>query len=859
MNLIKNLEAARHLHGTQSAEQVKSRTQKFSKAFKVSSEQALTATLCFHDSYYLKQFMASTMPAMDPFEHYIANGLYANLVPGPFFDPVTVWDLLSAEKGVAPIAQGGSMAPALMLAWLANGGSKLGSPSPFFDEDQYLCDNPDVLAAGVDPFMHFLLHGNQEGRAPCKPLAALSSAMTLRGQVSSLPYSDLLALFPLSLRLEHLTEEIVQHATNFVVPDFIRAQEPDVASLDDESVVKFFWASGIFKGLRPSPLFNVAHYSVNLKAWIEKGSVSRPGPRYVLPPNVRDALMSSTGLEFPVAVPGSGDSAFLHWLVFGRPRKIVPTLLFDAAHYVSEHNDLINWSSWSFDHYVAHGIHEQPRSPSIYFCGAHYSKVLERYGWQAKSPSPLVDFLIAGDSAGVGPKSDMELSAFPAAIPLSEGSRLEAAALEINAKIQRLTESSMVDVIARAAAIEPMIMKPDGLRAVSYPPIKSGAARILIPARQIMSCLKRHSYDTIVLIPHCRMSGAAHVAGEMVRALVASRPSESLLLVHTDLSVFERPDWFGEGYERLDFARATLDLAPTARLTLLLDLVRGLSPRRVINVNSLLGWELFDVYARQIKSWTRLFAYIFCYDFDGEGNQVGYPIKWLQRSFDHLDGVFFDNTRLPLELTQRYSMSAAQQKKLHVLHTPEDFVDRDYSDNIPPQPKNGGRVRAFWAGRLDKQKNFDIVIEVARRMPELELWVYGKKVLGDVEYDLSSLPPNIRLEAPYLRIDDVPLEIFDFYLYTSLWDGLPSILIETGMRGLKIVSSIVGGIEDLITEETGWPVRDVHDPNAYCTAIKALTTSTKEASHRAARLRERVRELCNHTRYRSTLLKAIED
>ncbi len=39
--------------------------------------------------------------------------------------------------------------------------------SVFFDAEFYLEDNPDVKAAGVDPALHYLVHGGSEGRNPC--------------------------------------------------------------------------------------------------------------------------------------------------------------------------------------------------------------------------------------------------------------------------------------------------------------------------------------------------------------------------------------------------------------------------------------------------------------------------------------------------------------------------------------------------------------------------------------------------------------------------------------------------------------------------------------------------------------------
>src|SRR4029453_598609 len=63
--------------------------------------------------------------------------------------------------------------------------------------------------------------------------------------------------------------------------------------------------------------------------------------------------------------------------------------------------------------------------------------------------------------------------------------------------------------------------------------------------------------------------------------------------------------------------RACLDLLPFLngmeqdfRVDLLLDLVRGLTAKRVIVVGSELGWRLLAVYGRQLSAQTSLGAYV---------------------------------------------------------------------------------------------------------------------------------------------------------------------------------------------------------------------------------------------------------
>ena len=50
--------------------------------------------------------------------------------------------------------------------YVLSGSAEGRDPSPNFDPDFYLSQNPDVAAAGLDPLAHFLTFGQAEGRLP---------------------------------------------------------------------------------------------------------------------------------------------------------------------------------------------------------------------------------------------------------------------------------------------------------------------------------------------------------------------------------------------------------------------------------------------------------------------------------------------------------------------------------------------------------------------------------------------------------------------------------------------------------------------------------------------------------------------
>jgi glycosyltransferase involved in cell wall biosynthesis len=135
----------------------------------------------------------------------------------------------------------------------------------------------------------------------------------------------------------------------------------------------------------------------------------------------------------------------------------------------------------------------------------------------------------------------------------------------------------------------------------------------------------------------------------------------------------------------------------------------------------------------------------------------------------------------------------------------------------------------------------------------MEISAWGKTVLGHPSLDISNPPTNLNLLGTYRDFDELPLSSFDFFLYTSEWDGMPTILIDCGRFGIPVIASRVGGVGEIIDESTGWPIDDVLKPDAYIEAIDAMTKQPAEVSRRALALYNRVRVMFSSQRYRQEL------
>jgi glycosyltransferase involved in cell wall biosynthesis len=162
------------------------------------------------------------------------------------------------------------------------------------------------------------------------------------------------------------------------------------------------------------------------------------------------------------------------------------------------------------------------------------------------------------------------------------------------------------------------------------------------------------------------------------------------------------------------------------------------------------------------------------------------------------------------------------------------------------------RPLVIWAGRFDKQKRFDVVCRVAQKMPHVDFHAWGMAVL-DADKSMPAIPMNMKVSPPYKSFDELPLNEASCWLYTSGWDGIPTILIELGARGMPVVASDVGGVDELIGPESGWLVADKADVADYVAALSEAISSPELSKKKGQALKSAVDQKHSRELYVKTL------
>ena len=246
----------------------------------------------FDVGHYLRASPEVAAQDLDPVAHYLETGEAEGRSPHPNFDPVfyrannadlagagynLFWHYLSSGR-----AEGrpGAEIP-LELDPLIDEAALVARLAAYMDGDAYLAMYPDVGAAGFDPIVHYVRHGEDEGRRPTAdfdPILYRAREPALRrapfnlywyalartlngihGPVTLSPATAARGVEVARLRAEaRFAAEAPIVAPHFDA-DFYLETYPHVAETGMEPL-RHYLTVGEFEGLRPCPTFNPEFY-----------------------------------------------------------------------------------------------------------------------------------------------------------------------------------------------------------------------------------------------------------------------------------------------------------------------------------------------------------------------------------------------------------------------------------------------------------------------------------------------------------------------------------------------------------------------------------------------------------------------
>ncbi len=234
------------------------------------------------------------------------------------------------------------------------------SPSPLFDSQFYLEQNPDVAAAGVPAFWHLLTRGMKENRQPnwfFEREFYLNTYPDLKGSKQG--------------PLKHFFVSGMKEGRKGNVlfdPAYYFEQNPDLQAAG-VNAYQHFMEFGMTEGRSPTPLFDCHFYTKayrevelsglsSFEHFIKVGMQADYQPNALFDPEFYAERYSD--------VKQSGTSAFVHFLRYGLAEGRQPHPLFDSRFYVATYPDVVKSNLPPYIHFLQYGMKEDRRPHPLF-------------------------------------------------------------------------------------------------------------------------------------------------------------------------------------------------------------------------------------------------------------------------------------------------------------------------------------------------------------------------------------------------------------------------------------------------------------------------------------------------------------
>ena len=363
------------------------------------------------------------------------------------------------------------------------------------------------------------------------------------------------------------------------------------------------------------------------------------------------------------------------------------------------------------------------------------------------------------------------------------------------------------------------------------------------------------AFDDIFLLQSLDRSGATRYFAGIMHSLYAINPAQAILVICADRPSGEDAiDWLPPNVRIIDCSLFAESLSPSERDYSVIKLLQHMSTHARIHCStSTFATAIFRRYSRYLRERICI-LYRFC------------DTTYIQLNRYFIDGSIpaFMREIGPVFRYMCYDNAALRASDITAYFLRSTFVIRTRIESAHnKQPINillgnhpthrvdiKSHTRRFlWASRPAAQKRVTLLLQIAHYMarlyPDFRIDVYGGRPHDFKVFTSSSLPTNIKFCGEYASWSNLHTVSYDAFLYTSIYDGIPNVLIEAMSTGLPVIAPAIGGIPEVIEDGvTGTLVPDDPDDavmtERYVTAMQNVASNPSLARRMASVARQRV-------------------
>ena len=399
--------------------------------------------------------------------------------------------------------------------------------------------------------------------------------------------------------------------------------------------------------------------------------------------------------------------------------------------------------------------------------------------------------------------------------------------LKNNSTQELLNSEAAVNYIAEAARLDPEV---DAFRIETsevYYPIPCESTHWGFQLEAFFALLGgRENFSDVVVLPWLKPGGAEKYILQIIGEIKKSDSGRAILVLSGESS--SQHEWVCKlppGSVFLDVFNAFPMLSDAERDALVVRGILSVAKKgALLHVKaSLFSARLMDAYGAALASIFKVIYYRFCDDalvWRDRRVSSSWGIGFLRRHLSNIEFIVSDCRNISENDELYIGGISRKNRTIYSLCESRQFLNES----------RDAKYRLLWASRVCLQKKPEIVRLIAaalrEKFPEIVIGVYGQLDFGYCADSLFSVP-GVEYNGAFDGFDSLPLDQFDGFIYTSAFDGLPNIILESLAVGLPVIAPDVGGIsEAVINGETGFLVENFLEEDAlvaaYVEAVCAL-------------------------------------
>jgi glycosyltransferase involved in cell wall biosynthesis len=692
--------------------------------------------------------------------------------------------------------------------YVAHGAAQGRDPHPLFDTKWYLAQNHDGAIADINPFTHYLAHGASEGRDP-HPL------FDTKWYLAQNPELDLAKVNPLVHYLTYHTAKARDPHPLFDTEWYL-AQTPSIDPVKIDPLVHYI-ARGASEGRDPHPLFDSSWYlaqnpdvamaEINpLAHYVTRGASEGRDPHPLF--DCAWYFAQNPDLDLAKVNP------LVHYLTHHTAKTSDPHPLFDTDWYLAQIPNLDRTRLNPVIHYITQGA-LQRCSPHPLFDTNWY--VSQNPGLDLTNVTPLVHYVIT--------------SAYQRREP--------------NRRLQKRLDDAF-ETAAKGlpilAAIEPELaesIRPSDIKSLKH---VTGRARGVQYAtcQQLFKSLTQ-TYDRMIFVPASAFGGRywrrTHFAAlNALKAAHLRHGPDTTLLVVADSGTISQPHGLPPGTHIRTLSGFHPGLTAGARMEVIATLIYHLQPKAILNINSSTLWDAIAERGAGLSRVTDLYAYAFTATRSPDGSIARHPDRLLATCFPHLTRIYSDSAFALDLLVRNYGVSETLRERFKVVYQPSRILHELSSPDPSQRECREKSFRVLWLGSTCPEENPHLVVEIARRCPEISFDLYGSGADLFTDEFKKLAPSNMKLRGASDCVGTIPVEQYSAFLYTSLHEDIPNVAIEIAARGVPIIAPNIDNISEFIDHDGGWLIEDYRRPAEYIEALDRIKQSPEDVARRVQKM-----------------------